>query len=86
MRETKESQTLEPSERLINLGYAIAYYRKRKRLSQEEMAETLAISRQHLGAIEAPNMHRGLSIELLFRIADVLELEPYLLLKFNPER
>lgn len=86
MRETKESQTLEPSERLINLGYAIAYYRKRKRLSQEEMAEKLAISRQHLGAIEAPNMHRGLSIELLFRIADVLELEPYLLLKFNPER
>ncbi len=86
MRETKESQTLEPSERLMNLGYAIAYYRKRRRLSQEEMAEKLAISRQHLGAIEAPNMHRGLSIELLFRIADVLELEPYLLLKFNPER
>ena len=86
MRETKESQTLEPSERLMNLGYAIAYYRKRRRLSQEEMAEKLAISRQHLGAIEAPNMHRGLSIELLFRIADVLELEPYLLLKFTLER
>ena len=48
------------------------------------MAEKLAISRQHLGAIEAPNMHRGLSIELLFRIADALEMEPYLLLKFNP--
>ena len=83
---TKEHQSLEPAERLINLGYAISYYRKRKHLSQEEMAEKLSISRQHPGAIEAPNMQRGLSIELLFRIADVLELEPYLLLKFNPER
>ncbi len=86
MSATKQGQGLEPSERLMNLGYAISYYRKRRRLSQEEMAEKLAISRQHLGAIEAPNMHRGLSIELLFRIADVLEMEPYLLLKFNPGR
>ena len=43
------------------------------------------ISRQHLAAIEAPNMDRGLSLELLLRIADALEIEPYLLLKFNPE-
>lgn len=46
----------------------------------------VGISRQHMGAIEAPNMNRGLSIDLLLNIAAVLEIEPYLLLKFPSER
>lgn len=71
--------------RMENLSYAISYYRKRRGLSQEQLAEMLEISRQHLAAIEAPNMDRGLSLDLLFRIADMLEIEPYLLIKFNPE-
>lgn len=74
------------SERFTELGYAIAYYRKRSGLSQEQMAELLGISRQHMGAIEAPNMKRGLSLDLLFNISDVLKIEPYLLFKFNPEK
>lgn len=71
--------------RMENLSYAISYYRKRRGFSQERLAEALGISRQHLAAIEAPNMDRGLSLELLFRIADALEIDPHLLLKFNPE-
>ena len=55
-------------------------------LNDRELAEELGISRQHLAAIEAPNMNRGLSLELLFNIATVLEIEPYLLLKFSPEK
>ena len=31
-----------------NLSYAIGYYRKKKGYSQEQMAERLGISRQHL--------------------------------------
>lgn len=73
-------------ERMQDLYYAIGYYRKRKGMSQEELAEKLDISRQHLASIEAPNMNRGLSLNLLFNIADALEIEPYLLLKFRPER
>ena len=71
------------SEKLLNLYRAISYYRKRKGLSQEKMAEELGISRQHLAAIEAPNMDRGLSLDLLFNIAAVLEIEPYLLFKLG---
>lgn len=74
------------SERLSDLYFAIGYYRKRKGLSQEQLAEELGISRQHLSSIEAQNMNRGLSLELLFNIATVLEIEPYLLLKFNPDK
>ncbi len=71
------------SEKMLNLYRAIGYYRKRKGLSQEKMAEELGISRQHLAAIEAPNMDRGLSLDLLFNIAAVLEIEPYLLFKLG---
>ena len=72
-------------EKMADLFFAISYYRRRRGMSQEQLAE-LGISRQHLAAIEAPNMNRGLSLELLFNIATVLEIEPYLLLKFSPEK
>lgn len=74
------------AERLENLSYAIGYYRRQKGYSQEQMAELLGISRQHLAAVEAPGMDRGVSLELLFNIATVLEIEPYLLLKFRLEK
>lgn len=73
-------------ERRKDLYLDISYFRRRKGLSQEELAEALGISRQHLAAVEAPNMDRGLSLELLMNIATVLEIEPYLLLKFHPEK
>ena len=84
-----ENEYLKPyfdnTERLENLSYAIGYYRKEKGLSQEQLAEKLGIS-QHLAAVEAPRMNRGLSLELLFNIASVLEIEPYLLLKFRLQK
>lgn len=74
------------SERYRDLGCAIAYYRKRKQLTQEQVADRVGISRQHMGAIEAPNMVRAISLEVVFNIATVLEIEPYVLFKFNPEK
>lgn len=73
---------MEYAQRYQDLGCAIAYYRKRKHLTQEQLAEMIGISRQHMGAIEAPNMVRAISLEVLFHLADVLEVEPYVLLKF----
>lgn len=74
------------SERYRDLGCAISYYRKRRGLTQEQVAEQVGISRQHMGAIEAPNMVRAISLDVLFSIAAVLEIEPYMLLKFSPEK
>lgn len=71
------------TERMENLSYAVKYYRKKRGYTQETLAEELGISRQHMAAIEAPNMERGPSLELLFNIAAVLEIEPYFLLKFR---
>lgn len=74
------------AERYRDLGCAIAYYRKRKHLTQEQLAEQIGISRQHMGAIEAPNMTRAVSLDVLFNVATVLEVEPYILLKFSPDK
>lgn len=79
-------RTFDNTERMENLYFAIGYYRRKKGYSQEQMAEMLGISRQHLASVEAPGMNRGLSLDLLFNIATVLEIEPYLLLKFRLEK
>ncbi len=76
---------IDNEERLRNLSLAISYYRRRRGLTQERMAEELGISRQHVAAIESPNMDRGLSLDLLFNIAKVLQVEPYVLLKLGIE-
>lgn len=71
------------SEKYIELGYNIAYYRKHAKMTQEQLAEKLNISRQHLGAIEAPNIVRVISLDLLFNIATVLDIDAYKLLQFH---
>lgn len=71
------------TEKFIELGYNIAYYRKHAGMTQEQLAERLGISRQHLGAIEAPNICRPISLDLLFSIAEILEVEPHKLLLFH---
>ena len=70
-------------DRIIELGLNIAFYRKKQGLTQEQLAEKIGISRSHLSAIEAPNMVKTFSLELLFNIADALEIEPYKLLMFR---
>jgi transcriptional regulator with XRE-family HTH domain len=67
----------------IELGYNIAYYRKHAGLTQEQLAEKVGISRQHMSAVEAPNICRPISMDLLFNIATVLHIESYKLLQFR---
>lgn len=81
-----QDKKFDNAERYRDLGCAISYYRKRKKMTQEQLAEQVGISRQHMGAIEAPNMVRAISLDVLFNIAAVLELEPYVLLKFSPDK
>lgn len=84
---TEETEKVfDNAERYRDLGCAIAYYRKRRKLTQEQLAERIGVSRQHMGAIEAPNMHRAISLDVLFNISTVLEIEPYMLLKFSPDK
>lgn len=71
------------TQKFIELGYNIAYYRKHAGLTQEQLAERVGISRQHMGAIEAPNICRPISLDLLFNIAAALNVSPARLLTFR---
>lgn len=73
--------SLKNRDRFIQLGIAIASLRKIRGLSQEQLAEKANISRSHLSSIEAPNIVRPFSLEILFNIADALEIEAEELLK-----
>lgn len=59
-----------------NSGLAIASLRKMKGLSQDAWAAKAGISRSHLSAIEAPNIIRAFSVEVLYNLADALEIRP----------
>ena len=69
--------------RLKQLGLSIAYYRKLKGFNQDQLAEAIGMSRTHVSNIEAPNMATSISLEALFVIADVLDVEPSQLLELR---
>ena len=70
-------------DKYIQLGLNIAYYRKLRGMTQEQLAEAVGVSRAHLSAIEAPNIVKAFSIELLFELADALQIDSYQLLQFK---
>lgn len=67
-------------ENFINIGLKISYYRKRKGYTQEQLAAKIEVATSFVGQIEAPNIHKAISLYTLFRIAKALEVEPYKLL------
>lgn len=70
-------------DKYIQLGLNIAYYRKLRGMTQEQLAEAAGISRAHLSAIEAPNIIKPFSIELLFDISNALQIECHKLFIFR---
>ena len=70
-------------EKYNRIGLNIAYQRKLKKLTQAQLAELVDISRTHISNIEAPNMVTPISLELVFNIADALEISVDTLFKFE---
>ena len=69
------------SERYITLGLKIAYYRKKAGYTQEELAELIDKSVNFLWQVEGPGIVKGISLETLFKIAQVLNIPPSKLLE-----
>ena len=68
-------------ERYITLGLKIAYYRKKRGYTQENLAEKVGISLNFLAQVEGTGTIRGISLETLFKMADVLPVAPSKLLE-----
>lgn len=65
------------------LGLKIAYYRKLRGLTQEQLAEKIDRTPAFIGHVEAPNIKKAISLDTLFQIADVLDVPAYKFLKFD---
>ncbi len=66
-------------ERYQLLGLKIAYYRKRRGYTQEQLADLIGMSWSFISQIEANNGNRirGVSLRTLFAISDALEIPTY---------
>lgn len=67
----------------LQLGLKIAYYRKLRGLTQEQLAEQIDRTPAFIGHVEAPNIRKAVSLDTLFDIAKVLNVPPYKFLLFD---
>lgn len=61
-------------QRFDQLGLNIAYYRKQKKITQEQLAEKTGISRTHMSNIESLTASCPPSLRLVFKIAYALDI------------
>lgn len=69
----------------LQLGLKIAYYRKLRGFTQEQLAEELDLTPAFIGHVEAPNIKKAISLDTLFDIARVLEVPAYKFLIFEED-
>lgn len=62
-------------ERYRQIAKRIVHYRIRKGLSQDELADKIGISKSYLSKIEAPGSTKAFSLDVLFAIADGLDVD-----------
>ena len=67
------------------LGLKISYYRKLRGYTQEELAEMLDKNLAFIGAVEAPNIDRAISLDTLFDIAHILKVPTSKFLDFDED-
>ena len=68
-------------DKYITLGVKIAYYRRKAGYTQEYFAELIGKSVSFVGQVEGTGTMRGVSLETLFKIAQVLNISPAKLLE-----
>jgi transcriptional regulator with XRE-family HTH domain len=73
------------AEKYRQLGLKVAFYRKLRNLTQEQLAELVGLSPAYIGHIEAPNIQKAVSLDTLFDIASALDVPAYKFLVFEED-
>ena len=83
----KRGESMKPiyESKYLQLGLKIAYYRKLKGLTQEQLAEAIDRTPAFIGHVEAPNISKAISLDTLFDIAAALDVPPHKFLMFEEE-
>ncbi len=63
------------TEQYREIGRKIAFYRNLRGLTQEELAEKIEVSVSHISKIEAPQATTSLSLDMLYLIAEGLDID-----------
>ena len=82
MRISQKNYSEDEQQFIKNIGFRIQFLRKKKGVSQMELAELADLSYASISHIESDTVY-GLSLVTLYRIAEALEVEPYQLLRFD---
>lgn len=82
MGQTMSQYTNDEARFLKNIGFRIQFFRKKRDMSQEELAEKSELSYSTISHIESSAAY-PMSIVALYHIAAALEVEPYQLLMFD---
>ena len=61
-------------EQFIKFGLKVLYYRKLRGLTQEAFADEIGKSWSFVAKVESPTRPFGVSMDTMFRIAEVLEV------------
>lgn len=77
------SEKNKKEEYYTRLGLNIALQRKLKKMTQADLASIIGVSRTHISNIEAMNTIPSVSLDVIFDIADALNVEPEVLFKMN---
>lgn len=67
--------SLKHDKKYKSIGIKISEYRLKRNLTQEQLANKVGISYRYLTQIEAPNVVKKMSLEVLFDIADALKID-----------
>ena len=62
-------------------GLNVVFYRKRRKMTQLQLAELVGIDRSHISAIELGNV--GVSFDVIFKLCEVLGVSPNELFDFR---
>ncbi|RKI66071.1 XRE family transcriptional regulator [bacterium 1xD42-67] len=63
------------------LGANVYYYRRKRKLTQDQLSEMIGIEPNHMSNIELAKV--GASLDVIFRISDALEVPVHKLFEFR---
>jgi transcriptional regulator with XRE-family HTH domain len=79
---SRKTYTEEENQFLKNIGFKVQFLRKKRGLSQLELAEKADLSYATISHLESTSVY-GLSVVAIYRIARALDAEPDQILRFD---